>query len=181
MNSFTATSSLPWELTVPMTLRERAEFLHETRDAFDAHCSCARAAGKYVFYRLEDLRGVVETYLRRGDCPYCSGLLKIDNLVVGHKVPSTRGGKYTLRNLCVSCRDCSVIKGALDEQEFRELLALISQWPRALQRHFCKQLRAGASLVRTALPVCGSLAWFTGKDISEEDDISEPTPTENVS
>jgi hypothetical protein len=79
--------------------------------------------------------------------------------VIGHKVPIFRGGRYCAPNLTVMCQECSVLRGALDDHEFRDLLRLVSEWPSALQDVFRKQLRAGASLTRTAAPLGDSAEW----------------------
>jgi hypothetical protein len=131
-------------------LSDQGEFLARTRTFYETHLACADAHGTDVFYSLEDVRGAAEPHLRQQACPVCRGPLRAANLVIEHKVPPARGGRYTLRNLLVICRGCAVLKGALDHQEFRELLSLMSHWPRGIRAHFCKQLRAGASLVRTA-------------------------------
>src|SRR5262249_3967605 len=156
-----------------MTLKERALFLQKTADVFETHRRCARAAGKCVFYRLEDLRGGVERDLARGACLYCRVPLSVATFVLDHRVPIPRGGRFVFRNLEVCCRDCHLLKGFLDAQEFRELLALLASWPKPLQQHFRARLRAGASLVRTALPVPGTLAWYTGAEPETEEKAHE--------
>jgi 5-methylcytosine-specific restriction endonuclease McrA len=153
---------------MPLTLRDRVVVWQQVEAACQNHRRCARAAGRSVFYRVEDMGALVEQHLERGVCPYCRGPLPAGAFVLDLRVPAARGGRYTLRNLVVCCRDCHLLKGALDDHEYRELLAVVGNWPRPLQNHFRARLRAGASTVRTALPVCGSLEWFTGSAEAHE-------------
>jgi 5-methylcytosine-specific restriction endonuclease McrA len=146
---------------MPLTTKERSVCWRRTQEAFDAHQGQARAAGKCVLYRLEDLRDIVERQLARGVCPYCRGPYTPATLVIGYRVPVARGGKFTLKNLEVCCRDCHGLKGALDAEELRELFRLVDGWPRPVRRLFLDQLRAGVALTPPDLPRVGSLEWFT--------------------
>jgi 5-methylcytosine-specific restriction endonuclease McrA len=143
-----------------LTVRDRAVCWEKCRAAFQAHKDRARAAGTCLIYRLDDLGGLAEWQLAQGVCPYCRGPLTASNFAIGHKVPPTRAGKFSFRNLEVICRDCHAAKGVLDYQEFRELWILMRAWPKPVRGHFLGQLQRGAR--PATLPPVGSLEWFTG-------------------
>jgi 5-methylcytosine-specific restriction endonuclease McrA len=150
------------------TLKEQTNFLQQTRETFDSHQRRARAAGRCVSYRLEDVRALVEKQLALAICPYCRGPLDVATFVLDHKVPSVRGGKFTFKNLEICCRECHLFKGVLDHHEFRELLQLMATWPRPVQQHFRACLVAAADLTPAHLPPVGSLRWFTGAQSSKD-------------
>lgn len=135
---------------------------HQTAVAFEAHRQRARTIGVCPTYRLDDLRSLVEKHLTTTGCPYCQGPVTAANLAIGHKVPTARGGKFTFRNLEISCADCAALKGTLDFQEFRELLMLLETWPKPVRQQF--RARLCARPVVANLPRPGSLEWFTGAE-----------------
>lgn len=54
---------------------------------------------------------------RDGDrCVYCGGIDGPFHL--DHRLPWSRGGRHTVENLAVSCRDCNLAKSALTDDEF---------------------------------------------------------------
>jgi hypothetical protein len=110
------------------------------------------------------LRDLLEARLADPVCPYCLGPFSAGTYALEHQVPIARGGRFTFRNLEVTCRDCSVVRGALDRQELRELWALMRTWPRPVLNEFLARLKAGAPLVTATLPAPGALEWFTGSD-----------------
>lgn len=61
-------------------------------------------------------------------CYYSNEILTIDNLTIDHKIPLSRGGTNELNNLCICSRKMNTIKGQLTEEEFNELLELVSKW-----------------------------------------------------
>jgi hypothetical protein len=142
-------------------LKERALFLARSGEAFRALCDRARGLGKCLTYRLDDVRGLIEKHFERGSCPYCRCPLTAAAFVLDHKLPLARGGKLTFKNLDVSCRRCHGLKGVLDSQEFRDLVALVSGWPKPVQRQFLSRLWAGSDIVPLSLPRLDSLEWFT--------------------
>jgi hypothetical protein len=85
-------------------------------------------AGYSYYERMigEDRKRSIPRALRRlvfgrdgQKCVYCglaSGPFQID-----HKFPWSRGGRHELDNLCVACVECNAVKGALSEEEFREV------------------------------------------------------------
>jgi 5-methylcytosine-specific restriction endonuclease McrA len=146
------------------TLGERALFLARCRDQYQSQKARARGAGKCLLYSLEDLRELLEARLAEPVCPYCLGPFTARSYALEHQIPIARGGKFTFRNLDVTCHDCSVIKGVLDRQEFRELWALMRTWPKPVLKTFLARLRAGAPIVPDTLPAPGALEWFTGSD-----------------
>ncbi len=147
-----------------LTLKERPLFLEQLNDCWQAQRRQARAAGICLTYSLEDLRALVEHRLVQGVCPHCQGPVTPTNFAIGHKVPSTRGGKFTLRNLEVCCRECAACKGVLDAHEFRELLLLVRTWPKPVQKFFRAALATASAGSAVELPRPGSLEWFTGSD-----------------
>jgi 5-methylcytosine-specific restriction endonuclease McrA len=149
-----------------MTLQERAIFWARSADQYQAQKARARAAGRCVMYSLEDLRELLEMRLADPVCPYCLGPFTAETYALEYQTPIARGGKFTFRNLEITCSDCSAMKGVLDRQEFRELWAAMRSWPKPVQNNFLARLKSGASLTSSTLPAPGALEWFTGSDES---------------
>jgi len=61
-------------------------------------------------------------------CHYCTIKLDQKNFGVDHAIAIARGGTNTVSNLRQCCRGCNIAKGAYSEDQFKELLALISKW-----------------------------------------------------
>jgi 5-methylcytosine-specific restriction endonuclease McrA len=150
------------ESIVSLKISEQILLDKRLAEVFDREKDRARRAGRYLAYRLDDLKGLAGKVLERSLCPYCRAPLTVVNLIFDHKVAPERGGKFTLKNLDLLCGDCHSVKGPLDNQELRELLALIAGWPRPVACHFKERLKAGAQRVACTLPREGSLEWFTG-------------------
>jgi hypothetical protein len=147
---------------VRLTVTERLHLLQSTREFFESQKQQARAAGKCLTYTLDDLHGLLEKHLAEPNCSFCAQTLSAGQVTLGHRVPIGRGGRFTFKNIEVSCRSCAVARGVLDDQEFRELLLVAAGWPKPVRNDFFQRLRAGTALVATTLPAHGSLEWFTG-------------------
>jgi hypothetical protein len=147
---------------MPLALKQRAIFLERTLVAFESLRRQARGAGQLLRFDVHDLRGLVEKRLEESVCPYCQGQLTPADFALDYKNPIARGGKFTFKNLQVCCADCQLLKGALDAQEYVELLRLAASWARPVQKYFLARWRIGADLVPVNLPRVGSLEWFTG-------------------
>lgn len=55
-------------------------------------------------------------------CKYCGRILDINNLVIDHIIPLSKGGSSNIENLQVICKTSNSMKGSLDEQNFQLLL-----------------------------------------------------------
>lgn len=55
---------------------------------------------------------------QNGKCFYCKCKLKHDWLQVDHVVPLSRGGKNTLDNIVLTCKDCNNLKNTKTGEEF---------------------------------------------------------------
>lgn len=76
-------------------------------------------------------------------CYYTSVPLEVDDFSVDHKQPVNRGGTNDLTNLCVCTKVMNTSKGNMTEQEFKELLALISGWEDGGKRLLARLRMAG--------------------------------------
>lgn len=67
----------------------------------------------------------------KGVCHYCGVKMnydgprpgsaqQADTFTVDHKVPLSRGGNSSRKNLVGACRNCNHLKGKMTEAEFRE-------------------------------------------------------------
>lgn len=151
-----------------MSISERSLFLERTAQIFECHRRWARSIGKILHYHLEEFRTFIESRLADRHCPYCRAVLRPADFRLEHKVPINRQGRFQLKNLVVCCVACQKAKSVLDDTEFRDMLAVLSTWPKPVERHFLARLRAGTGAVSGELPPVGSLEWFTG---------SAPTPS----
>jgi hypothetical protein len=165
---------------MPLTMRDRAVLYQRTCDGYQLYQRQARAAGVCLTYQPADLRALVENHLTGAVCPYCRGPLRAGTFALGFKVPLCRGGRFTFKNLDVCCPDCMLLKGVLDAQEFRDLLRLVGQWAKPVQRHFRNQLEAGARVPQPDLPAVGSLEWFTGSMVAHAPHVPKPRHTQST-
>lgn len=64
-------------------------------------------------------------------CYYCETDLWLGEDVVesniDHKMPSSRGGKDTIENTCLSCQPCNTAKANMTEEEFRPVMVLLKE------------------------------------------------------
>ena len=71
-------------------------------------------------------------YLKQGGkCYYCEKVLwDGENLLpcnIDHKIPTSRGGKDTIENTCLSCQPCNTEKGSMTEEEVKIARDLMAQ------------------------------------------------------
>lgn len=64
--------------------------------------------------------------LQERKCYYCKRELLAENNYleanIDHKIASSRGGKDTLENTCLSCKECNTAKANLNEDEFLPIM-----------------------------------------------------------
>lgn len=59
-------------------------------------------------------------------CKYCGKKMDINNLVIDHIVPLSKGGTSNIDNLQIICKTSNSMKGSLDEKNFQLLLDWLS-------------------------------------------------------
>lgn len=86
----------------------------------------------------------IKSWLETQDfiCYYSGEPLDIFDMHVDHKVPFNRGGTNQLENLCLCTSRMNTAKGGLNEEEFKQLLQLISSWEDGGER-LLRRLRQG--------------------------------------
>ncbi len=102
----------------------------------------ARDAGARIDFGPEALRALVADAVGR-PCRHCGVTLTARAFGIDHAQPTSRGGGWGLDNLRVVCMRCNEAKGALSEEEFTALLALLATWPDEARRGTLARLRAG--------------------------------------
>lgn len=55
-------------------------------------------------------------------CQYCGGACKDSVLEIEHKIPKSRGGSNSIRNLTIACHTCNRLKGSLTPEEWLDKL-----------------------------------------------------------
>ena len=68
---------------------------------------------------LKDWKVLLHTQ-QKGKCQYCGTRLCAGDGHVDHKLPFSRGGKETPKNMQLLCGPCNTRKGALTDGEFRK-------------------------------------------------------------
>lgn len=90
----------------------------------------------------EELRQLIfEAYGQQ--CKYCHKILKINNLVVDHITPISKGGVSNKENLQVICKTSNCMKGSLYESDFQILLAWLDTVSEELRRDITIRLARG--------------------------------------
>jgi 5-methylcytosine-specific restriction endonuclease McrA len=96
------------------------------------------------FRRLDYGRLQLEALLRSSPCcGHCGTPTDPSAAAIDHRTPTARGGTHTLGNLLVCCQVCNERKGALTEEEYRQLLALVRTWHPRAGADVLARLRAG--------------------------------------
>jgi len=91
-------------------------------------------------------------------CPYCAESLTAKNFSADHMTPLNRADEIVniswlarLNNITVCCAPCQRLKGALDQEEYRRLLALLATFDPVAQRDIKRRLKAGGAVVRCGI------------------------------
>lgn len=84
-----------------------------------------RAPAIQIEFTKAELREflAVRVGLRVVRCGYCNAPIDIHSLTLDHAQPRSAGGRFSLENLVICCRDCNERKGELTAEGFRALLA----------------------------------------------------------
>lgn len=61
-------------------------------------------------------------------CYYSKEAVKVFDIVIDHKTPTTLGGTNSLDNLCITNHKHNTSKGWMTEREYKDLLGLIIEW-----------------------------------------------------
>jgi hypothetical protein len=124
--------------------RRHAIFMRRTAASYLYHKKLAAAAGAELDYTLEVLRQWVEEAKR---CTWCDEKLSARTFAVDHRMPMSRGGSLSERNLSIVCGRCNRRKGSLTDYEFAELQNLVMRWPAEAQKDIWMRLAIGGSAV----------------------------------
>jgi 5-methylcytosine-specific restriction endonuclease McrA len=92
---------------------------------------------------ITELRQLIYDYYGTS-CKYCGRRLDINNIVIDHISPISKGGNSNIENLQVICKASNSMKGSLDEQHFQILLDwLNTEAPEELKRDVSIRLARG--------------------------------------
>jgi len=61
-------------------------------------------------------------------CYLTNDLIPVAKIEIDHRIPVSRGGDYSTDNLGITSKRLNAAKGTRTEQEFKQLLGLISDW-----------------------------------------------------
>ena len=91
---------------------------------------------------VEDLRELLYDHYGT-PCRYCGRTLDMNNLVLDHIIPISKGGSSNLDNLQIICRTSNGIKGSLDESHFILLTDWLQTIPEELRKDISIRLARG--------------------------------------
>ena len=77
------------------------------------------------------------------NCKYCGRVLDINNIVIDHITPISKGGTSNIDNLQVICKTSNSMKGSLDEEHFQLLLDWLDTAPDELSKDVSIRLAGG--------------------------------------
>jgi len=63
-----------------------------------------------------------------GKCHYFGTSISIDKCHVDHKIPISRGGTNEIKNLCITHPRANLVKGDMDDKEFKQFLRMVGKW-----------------------------------------------------
>lgn len=91
---------------------------------------------------VEELRQlIIDAYGKK--CRYCDKIIVINNLVVDHIVPISKGGTSNIDNLQVICKTSNSMKGSLTEEHFQMLRDWLETVPEELKKDISIRLAKG--------------------------------------
>jgi len=92
---------------------------------------------------IEELRQLMyDSY--GSSCKYCGRQMDINNLVIDHIIPISKGGTSNIDNLQVICKSSNAMKGSLDNDNFKLLLEwLNTEAPEELKKDLSIRLARG--------------------------------------
>lgn len=73
-------------------------------------------------------------------CPYCLDKVTPENMSLDHMTPKTRGGLDDELNIHLTCKRCNTRKGILTDEEFNQLLNLLSKWEQKPRKYVLGKL-----------------------------------------
>lgn len=113
------------------------------KNSYDSHVRRAKAAGQHIRYTRAELQGHVEPMLGL-PCTYCRTIiLDQDNFSCDHAQPIARSGSFDICNVRVCCSDCNLVKGLMNEHEYRSLVAIMAQMPPVVRLDLAARLKHG--------------------------------------
>ena len=62
-------------------------------------------------------------------CPYCEVTVQFESLSLDHIIARSEGGADHISNIQFTCLRCNMLKGKLNDSEFRRLLVIMRQCP----------------------------------------------------
>jgi 5-methylcytosine-specific restriction endonuclease McrA len=94
------------------------------------------------FVTVEELRQLLYDYYGT-NCKYCGRVLTINNIVIDHITPLSKGGSSNLDNLQIICKTSNSMKGSLTENNFILLLEWLKSLPEELSKDISIRLSRG--------------------------------------
>lgn len=123
-------------------------FKRRTATLYSNHRKRAAKTRETPAYNLDELRKHLEPMLEQG-CSYCGCELTEATFTADHIQPTSRNGRWELRNLCLCCAECNQSKSTLTGEEYRSLRAVMAQWHPWVRQKFLARLRAGARVIKS--------------------------------
>lgn len=120
-------------------------FMKRTASSFSSHKRRAKEAGVALDYTLDDLRELVRDALVT-PCPYCWRTMTAATFSCDHETPTSRGGSFSIGNVCAIDSDCNQAKGNLDAEEFALLWVALRQMSSDGRTNVIRRLRAGGKI-----------------------------------
>jgi 5-methylcytosine-specific restriction endonuclease McrA len=106
------------------------------------HVRRARPLFQTVDYSLDELIAFVKAH---STCAYCGCVLTAGTFSLDHASPISRKADFRLSNHRTACVICQERKADLTEDEYRQILNLISGWPPAAGTSVLRRSRAGGA------------------------------------
>ncbi len=107
-----------------------------------------------VPFTLGDLRVKISAALDR-PCYYCDGEVTPKTFSADHRMPLSRADEIVsilwlarLDNITICCTSCQRLKGAMDENEYRRLQTLLTEFDEIARRDITRRLKAGGAVIR---------------------------------
>lgn len=91
---------------------------------------------------ITELRNLLHDHYGK-KCKYCNKILDINNLVIDHIIPISKGGTSNIENLQIICNTSNSMKGSLDECNFKMLLDWLDTAPEELKKDVSIRLARG--------------------------------------
>lgn len=136
------------------SVRMHSIFMKRTYQAFQNMAKRANKKKVVLPFDVKGLRDHVALMVNAQQggwtvrCLLCGNIVTVDDLVLAHVMPLSRGGLWDLSNIGAAHDHCNRIQGELKISEYQVLMQLLANFPEAARKDVTKRLKTAGGFSR---------------------------------